>query len=349
MKNQQLKVLSILLLIVLVAGSAYLTYRDKFFQPTLRQLAENENIEIGISVGAGNLINHQYSFTLVQQYSVITPENAMKFGEVSLEQGVYDFTEADRIVSFANQHNLLVRGHTLVWTNQLPEWLTEGQWTREQLISILHEHITTMVTRYRGQVYAWDVVNEAVANDGSIAVDNYWYQGIGPDYINLAFQWAHEADPDALLFYNDNSAEDMGEKSNGVYVMLRALLSEGVPVHGVGLEMHTGLGWTPDPTQVALNINRLGDLGLVVHITEMDVRLPLPVTPDLLDRQGIIYRDIFAACLSQPNCTTFITWGISDPHSWIPYYYPDWGAALLLGENYAPKPAYFAIRSLLLP
>ena len=313
----------------------------------LRIHAERHNLLIGVSVGGANLSDAQYAQTLAREFSILTPENAMKFGVISLSRGEYDFSEADAIVEFAESHDMMVRGHTLVWTNQLPTWLVDRQWTRDELISILHDHIFTLVGRYRGRIYAWDVVNEAIANDGSIAVDNFWYQGIGPEYIAMSYQWAHEADPNALLFYNDVFAEGLGEKSDGVYSLISSLLMDRIPIHGVGLEMHTGIGWSPSPIEIAMNMFRLGELGLQVHITEMDVRMPAPSTLESLEQQATIYQEILDTCLTAPNCTAFVMWGLTDAHSWIPYFYPEWGAALIIDEFYHPKPAYIAIEELL--
>ena len=192
---------------------------------------------------------------------MLTPENAMKFGLVHPEPDRYDFADADYIVGFAEAHGMQVRGHNLVWHFQLPTWLTEGTWTRDELIDILHQHITTVVGHYRGRVAAWDVVNEAIADDGSLR-DTIWLRGIGPEYIDMAFRWAHEADPDALLFYNDYAGEGLGAKSDAIYALVQGLLERGVPINGVGLQMHVSLRWSPQPQDVAANMERLGALGL---------------------------------------------------------------------------------------
>ena len=171
--------------------------------PSLRSLAQARGIAIGAAVGPQYLRDEPaYAETLGREFSMLTPENAMKFGLVHPDRDRYDFTDADYIVDFAEAHGMQVRGHNLVWHFQLPTWLTEGTWTRDELIAILHEHITTVVGHYRGRVAAWDVVNEAVGDDGSLR-DTIWLRGIGPEYVDMAFRWAHEADPDALLFYND--------------------------------------------------------------------------------------------------------------------------------------------------
>jgi endo-1,4-beta-xylanase len=289
-----------------------------------------------------------YAETLAREFSMLTPENAMKFESLHPGRDCYDFGRADAIVDFAQAHGMQVRGHTLVWHNQLPRWLTEGNWTRDELIEILREHIMTVVGRYRGRVVAWDVVNEALADDGSSLRDTIWLRGIGPEYIDMAFRWAHEADPDALLFYNDWGGEGQGCKSDAIYALARDLLQRGVPIHGVGLQMHVGLDWCPEPQDVAANMERLAALGLEAHITEMDVRIEMPATEEKLEEQACIYRDMLQVCLSAENCTAFVLWGFADCHSWVPDFFQGRGAALIFDEAYHRKPGCDALMDVLM-
>jgi len=313
----------------------------------LRVLAEKHGIYVGAAVGADQLRIKEYAETLSREFNILTTENALKFERVHPERNVYSFAEADAIISFAEANGMKVRGHTLVWHNQLPEWITRGNYSREEWIRILHDHVTTVVSRYRGRVYAWDVVNEAVDEDGSLR-ETIWLRNIGPEYIELAFRWAHEADPEALLFYNDYGAEGMGVKSDAVYNLVKTLLEKGVPIHGVGLQMHISTEYYPAPQQVAANIKRLGDLGLEIHITEIDVRIRLPADSKSLIRQAEIYRDMLEVCLSYKKCTAFVMWGFTDRYSWIPGFFSGYGSALIFDEHYNPKPAYYYILRLLM-
>ena len=179
----------------------------------LRDLARDRGIEIGAAVGTGlQMREPDYAEVLAREFSVLTPENSMKFGPIHPEPSEYDFTQPDALVAFAEEHDMKVRGHALVWHWQLPDWVEDRSWTREALIEVMREHIHTVVGRYKGKIYAWDVVNEAVGDNGRLR-DTIWLRTIGPEYVALAFQFAHEADPDALLFYNDYSAEAMNRKS----------------------------------------------------------------------------------------------------------------------------------------
>ena len=336
-------------LVVIVAGSlAYILKPEPLETkepggPPLRSFAEARGILIGAAVAADPLRSDAlYRDTLKREFNILTTENAMKFEPIHPSRNTYSFRDADAIVSFAEASDMRVRGHTLVWHQQLPSWVTSGMFTRDEWIDILREHIFTVVERYRGQVYAWDVVNEAVDEDGSLR-DTIWLRNIGPEYIDLAFRWAHEADPEVRLFYNDFGGEALGPKSDAVYNLVQDLLQRGVPIHGVGLQMHISLEDPPDPEEVRANIDRLVALGLEVHITELDVRIKLPATEEKLLEQARIYREMLEVCLSAENCTAFVMWGFTDRHSWIPWFFGGYGSALIFDDSYRPKPAYHAL------
>jgi endo-1,4-beta-xylanase len=315
-------------------------------EPSLRELADRRGITIGAAVSASPLRGEPaYADALIRECNILATENAMKFGPIHPQPDRYSFDDADAIVDFAETHDMLVRGHTLVWHNQLPAWVEEGEWTREELTQVLHDHIATVVGRYRGRVHAWDVVNEAV--DGGGLRDTVWLRTIGPKYVELAFRWAHEADPDALLFYNDYGGEGMNRKSDAIYELVEDLVERGVPVHGVGLQMHVVVGQAPRPDDVQENMARLADLGLQVHITELDVRIRGDPTELELEAQAGTYREIMETCLGASNCTAFVMWGLTDRHSWIPYFFSGWGSALILDGAYQPKPAYEALQEAL--
>jgi endo-1,4-beta-xylanase len=206
--------------------------------PSLRQTAGLRGLTVGTAVEPGFLAAEEsYRSVVANEFSTLTPENVMKFDHIHPARESYSFCESDSLVSYAAANHMQVRGHTLVWHQQLPEWLSRGEFSREELITILRDHIHTVVRRYRGRVAAWDVVNEAFESDGSLR-DSLWVRGIGPEYIEMAYGWAHEADPDALLFYNDFGAEGLGAKSGAIYSLLARLRKQGVPVHGAALQMH---------------------------------------------------------------------------------------------------------------
>jgi endo-1,4-beta-xylanase len=315
---------------------------------SLRSLAHARGVLIGAAVSERALIHEEtYRQVLAREFSIVTPENAMKLGALRRERDRYDFSGADAVVAFAEKNGMQVRGHALVWNQGLPAWIVQANFSRDELLSLLKEHITTTLRRYRGRVRYWDVVNEVLRDNGTLR-NEIWRRAIGPEYVELAFRVASEADPEARLFYNEYGAEGSGIKSHGVYELVRSLRERGVPVHGVGMQMHVSVDDYPRPEDVAANIRRLATLGVDVHITEMDVRIPLPVTEEKLNAQACIYGAMLDVCLSAPNCKSFVLWGFTDRYSWIPEYFPGYGSGLIFDEWYRPKPAYYALVDVLM-
>jgi endo-1,4-beta-xylanase len=312
---------------------------------SLRELSVSHNFLIGAAALIESLQNDDgYREILAREFNSLTPENAMKFGRLHPEHEQYDFTDAAKLVDFALAHQMKVHGHTLVWHRHLPEWLTDSDWTRDELIEILRQHIFTTVGRFRGQVQSWDVVNEAIERNGSFR-SSIWLDGIGEEYIEMAFRWAHEADPEAKLFYNDYSNEEIGRKSDAIYQLVRRLKQTGVPIDGVGFQMHVGLKDNPDLNSIGRNMSRLGNLGVEVRITEMDVQVHegADTEAERLALQAAYYSAILDRCLAVSNCTGLTVWGVTDQYSWVPYHFDRPDAPLLFDENYLPKPAYYAV------
>ncbi len=319
--------------------------------PTLAQSLRGAAFDRKILIGAGGAnpdplrTDPAYGQTMAREFSALTPGNAMKFGPIHPAPDTYDFRDADAFVDFAQANAMQVRGHTLVWHDEQPKWLEQGTFTRDQLLAIMRDHIATVVGRYRGRIYAWDVVNEAINDDGTMR-ESFWYKTIGPDYIDQAFRFAHEADPNAKLIYNDYAAEGSGTKSDAVYAMVKGMKERGVPIDGVGLQSHFTIT-PPRLADIDANIKRLSALGLDVHITELDVRLRLPADAAALAQQASVYRDYLRMCLANSNCRMFVLWGFTDKYSWIPGKFPGFGAGLIFDEQYDPKPAYYAMMDVL--
>jgi uncharacterized protein (TIGR03437 family) len=299
-----------------------------------------------------------YTDTLGTQYNMLEPENAMKWGTIRPSQPAFNFSPGDQLVAFAQAHQMAVRGHNLCWWSYNPAWVTNfaATATPADMASLLQTHINTVVTHYKGQVFAWDVVNEAVTDSatglGTDLRNSIWLNqpGIGvtgTGYIEQAFRWAHAADPDALLFYNDYNIETQNKKFLAVYNMAKDFVARGVPIHGIGIQMHIDLSGYPDTAGLTKNIQMLAALGLQVHITEMDVKLKVDSTGTAstsdLQAQAQTYQRILTVCLQNPACTAFQTWGFTDSFSWIPSASPGYGAALPFDKNYQPKPAVAAM------
>ncbi|MFI9242434.1 endo-1,4-beta-xylanase [Streptomyces sp. NPDC053086] len=305
----------------------------------LRDLAAARGKVIGTAV-TGTALTGGYGDITGTQFGSLTPGNAMKWESVEPAQGSFNWTEADRIVAFAQAHDQQVRGHTLVWHSQNPSWLTNGSWTPAQLGSLLQNHIGTEVGRYKGRIAAWDVVNEPFNEDGTYR-SSLWYNGLGSGYIANALTWAHAADPGAKLYINDYNVEGVGAKSTALYNLVKSLKQQGVPIDGVGLQAHLILGQVPSTLQQ--NIQRFADLGVDVAITELDVRMQLPADRTKLAQQAADFKSVVAACAAVTRCVNVTVWGFTDADSWVPGTFPGYGAATPYDENYQPKPAYYGI------
>ena len=322
---------------------------------TLRERADRAGVLVGAAVEPGLLGEPAYAATLAREFNMVEAENAMKWGALRPSRTRFDFRPGDRVVAFARRHGMKVRGHCLLWSEYNPAWLEKGGLTPAELRAVLREHITKVMRRYAGRVFAWDVVNESFLADGSVE-SSVWYDkpgiglaGKGTAYIEQAFRWAREADPGALLFYNDYDVEGVNPKSDAVYAMVKDFRARGVPIDGVGLQAHIFDLDARDLATVDENLARFAALGVQIHITEMDVALPVDsegnlVNPADLARQADIYRRVTEACLRQPRCTAFQTWGLTDRYTWIPQYTKGAkGAPLLFDRDYRPKPAYRAV------
>jgi endo-1,4-beta-xylanase len=317
---------------------------------------------IGVAVSVRTFGGAEGNLVL-SQFNSITPENAMKMGPIHPREDYYNWREADSIVNFAQQHGLRVRGHNLCWHEQTPAWLfkdAEGkQVSKEVLLQRLKSHITTVVNRYKGKIYAWDVVNEAIADDDTQFLRNsLWYKICGDDFIIKAFEYAHAADPKAILFYNDYNTE-RPEKRERVYKLLKQLVDAGVPINGVGLQAHWSL-YEPTPDELRATIQKFASLGLKIQFTEVDMSLypwekekralrPGEVgvyTPELEKKQADKYAELFKIFREYKKVITGVTfWNVSDKYTWLDEY-PVQGRKnfpLLFDQNQQPKKAYWSV------
>ena len=318
---------------------------------------------IGVAVAPSNLAGDEAKLIL-QQFNSITPENAMKIGPIHPEENRYSWTDADAIVNFAQHHGLKVRGHNLCWHNQTPSWIFKdpigNTVTKEVLLNRLKDHITTVVNHYKGKIYAWDVVNEAVSDKPDEYLRNsQWLQICGEEYIAKAFEYAHDADPNAILFYNDYN-EISTVKREKIYRLVKNLKDAGVPIHAVGLQGHWAVN-EPSALQLDSTLKKFADLGLKIQITELDISV-YPKEHNARERrpedannnfttgreQAQIekYKICFELFRKYKNVITGVTfWNISDSHSWLDNFpvqnrkdYP-----LLFDKDLKPKKAYWEV------
>ncbi|MBN1129266.1 MAG: endo-1,4-beta-xylanase [Chitinispirillaceae bacterium] len=334
-------------LIIVFAGLSFAANA----QENLRRHADRSGMNVGVAVGSAFYNNEQaYVDVLKREFNTVVCENEMKPNAMQPSQNTFRFTTADRLVAFARENNMKIRGHTLVWHNQNPNWLASGSWTRQTLLAVMKKHIDSVVGYYKGKIYEWDVVNEAFDDGGAGTMrSSFWKNTIGEDYLDSAFVYAHRADPNALLYYNDYSTSTVNAKSTAIYNKIRTMLNNKIPIHGIGFQSHQ---MTSDNSaalynNIKTNFDRFAALGLTIAITELDVRMQLPSDQTKLQAQAAVYRSFMQAALATPACKTFMIWGFTDKHSWIPSTFSGYGDALIYNTNYQPKPAYTALLDVL--
>ncbi|MFC9247563.1 endo-1,4-beta-xylanase [Streptomyces sp. NPDC057136] len=328
-----------------VAPAAHAGDGRKAEAATLHDLAEDHGRYFGSATDNPELTDTPYTELLGEEFGTITPGNSMKWDATEPQRGVFDFTKGDEVVDFARAHRQRVRGHTLLWHSQLPGWLTSGTWSADELRAILKNHVQTVVKHYKGKVFAWDVANEIMNEDGTYR-ENLFYKTLGPGYIADALRWAHQADPKAKLYLNDYNVEWIGPKSDAYYELIKQLKADGVPVHGFGLQGHLALQYG-FPGNLQENLQRFADLRVDTALTEVDIRMVLPSDEAKLAEQADWYARVTEACLAVKRCVGITVWDYTDRYSWIPAFFEGEGAALPWDENLKAKPAYFAIRDAL--
>lgn len=289
--------------------------------------------------------NADYSLIATKQYNSITPENIFKASYLHPSKNIFNWEEADSLVSFCRSNNKRLHGHTLIWHQQLPDWIITFAGNEQEWNDLFKEHIQTIVSHFKGKVTAWDVVNEAFNEDGTLR-NTIWLQKIGPSYIERAFIYASEIDKDAFLFYNDFNLEFNTTKLNAVISYFNAIRSRGVKVDGIGLQMHISIQY-PEVTQIATALKSTNLNNYKIHLSELDISVNptgkgVDLNSDVFIRQAELLKSIVKLYSEIPieNQYGITFWGISDADSWIRYFYNRVDYPLLFDENYLPKPAY---------
>ena len=309
-------------------------------QTTLGAAAASAGRYFGAALDPDNFDERPYRELATSQLTCVTPENAMKWGRVEPARGQFDWKGADALVAFAKANGQKIRGHTLVWHSQLPSWLIDGAFQPAELKALMVAHIAEETGRYKGAIYAWDVVNEPFVDDGSWR-HSIWYDAMGPDYVAIALKAARAADPGARLYVNDYNVESDGPKMRALYDLVASLKRAGAPIDGVGLQSHFVSGHAPGDIQSVME--KFASLGVDVAVTELDLRIRLPADAGALAAQAADYAHVADACRATPRCVGITTWGVTDDYSWIPSFFSGYGAALPFDQSYRPKPAVSAI------
>jgi endo-1,4-beta-xylanase len=309
-------------------------------EATLGGAAQSTGRYFGAALAPDYLDEKPYRELAQKQLTSVTPENQMKWEAVEPLRGDLTWSAADKLVEFARANGQKIRGHTLVWHSQLPQWLVQGEFSRSELKELMVAHIAAEVGRYKGSIYAWDVVNEPFTDDGAWR-KSIWYEAMGPDYVAIALKAARAADPAAKLYVNDYNVETDGPKMQALHDLVASLKRQGAPIDGVGLQSHFVAGATPADLQSVMA--RFAALDVDVAVTELDVRVRTPSDEKSLAAQAADYGAVARACRQTPRCVGVTTWGVSDDHSWVPGFFSGYGDALPYDESYRAKPAAAAL------
>ncbi len=331
---------------------------------SLRASAQKYNLFMGTAIHPHLLtLEPMYAQTVAENYNLIVATNVMKWQPLRPAENTYDFKIADELVEFAIRYHQKVHGHTLVWHNQNPPWLVNGSFSATEKQMLLKNHIQTVMKHFKEKypetIISWDVVNEAFLNSNaevSASSDGGYRKTIWSDiyaspeeYIRQSFLWAREADPAALLYYNDFSNEDLGAKSTAIYLMVQKLKSQGTPIDVVGMQVHLSTDYgVPTVATLRQNIARLKAIGVKVHFTELDARTNSADGISAIEsqKQTQIYANIVDACrLEAGTCLGVTTWGFTEKHSWIPQFFPGYSASLPFDLNYKPTANFETIKS----
>lgn len=287
----------------------------------------------------------EYKSIAIKQFNSITPENIFKAQYIHPEPSLFNWTEADSLEVFCQKSNKRLHGHTLIWHQQLPQWILDFQGSPLDWEQLMKVHIQTVMAHFKNKATAWDVVNEAFNEDGTLR-NSIWKQKLGDGYIEKAFLFAREADPNALLFYNDYNLESNTTKLNSVISFLNNLRNRGVKIDGVGVQMHISTH-DPEPTQIANTFQKIAAQHYKIHVSELDISIN-PSGKDFVPKEELFKEqaNLLGSLVWNYNQVpkqlqygiTF--WGISDKNSWIRYFYNREDYPLLYDDNYLPKPCY---------
>jgi endo-1,4-beta-xylanase len=329
-------------------------------RPPLKTLADKHGLELGNFAILTYLNDPDYSRILSSEFNLALIDNTPNwyFTDGGLRPGPdsYNFTNMDTVVRYAENNHMSMQAHHLLWGEDkwLPDWLKNGRYAPLQLKAVIHDHIAATVGRYKGRVQEWTVVNEAFTRGQHLNdLHDWWADNTGGyGYIDQAFIWAHEADPAAKLILNDFANEHFNPVSDAMYAYIKDAKARGIPIDGIGMQMHIDGTHPPDTNEVVQNMQRFGSLGVKVYVTEFDVNMSAVAAPDNArdQMQAVIYYNMMRACIESGVCVSFAQLGITDKETWYNYMGPAAQNArpLMFDTKYRPKPAYFAFRNALL-
>lgn len=362
-KNQQKRsfrnIAFVAFAVLFAAGLAVTTYLQYALQapdlpePPLKDLAANHGIRLGMLVSVDRLDEEPYKRLLTSEFAAITSDGQIHWDKFRPSPTEYDFSEFDKVVAFAEANHMPIQAHHLVWNedDSLPKWLKEGNYSQQEILKFIEDHIKTVVSRYKGRVAEWTVVNEVFPRRRNLWGTDNWLddQLRGTDYIDKAFHWAHKADPEAKLILNDFYNETKTFASDAQYEYMKGAKARGVPIHGIGLQMHIDASRPPEKAEIIKNMRRFGDLGYQIYVTEFDTStITVNGSPEHKERlEEQIAANVIAACIEVKSCVHFTVFGMNDRTFFAEWHGRGRQRQLLFNSRLEPKRSYHAFRAAL--
>jgi endo-1,4-beta-xylanase len=350
-------ILSVVVVIVFSLVTHIWPVTPRLPDPPLKTLADKHDMQLGNHAILNRLSEKPYRDILVSEHHFVLADNTPNWyftdGGLRPTRDGFDYSKMDKIISFAEHNHMPVQAHHFLWGEKkwLPDWLTNGNFNKTELMGIIKHHILNVGQHYRGQIREWTVVNEAFSRGQNIyGLHDWWADNTGGKaYIDKAFHWAHQADPNAKLILNDFQNESINDISNEMYKYIKSAKARGVPIDGIGMQMHIDGTHPPTKDEVVSNMYRFGKLGVDVYITEFDINMnDVQAEGDDKDKiEAAIYFDMMRACIESKVCHSFAILGITDKETWYNYMGLDDPRPLPFDKNYRPKPAYFSLRAAL--
>lgn len=325
---------------ILICSIAFLTlFLNSACKKNPSGMAKKAGINFGTAIQPGDILDETKAKILKENFNTLVPENNMKMINIRPTKTLWNWSDMDKIVDFAQENKMRVRGHTFIW-HQQNSTIVNSIRTKEDAFALIEENITKIMERYKGKIHEYDVANEIFNDDGTFR-KSLWYKFCGTELYEEAFRMAKKVDPEAKLFLNDYSHEEAGTpKAEAFYNFVKSMVEKGVPIDGVGFQTHLCTDYGLNEEALRKNIRRFADLGLEVAFTEIDIRMKLPASEADLAKQAEMYETLMNVCRTEPNVSSYVVWGYTDANSWVPATFHGYGDAHLFDRDLKPKPIF---------
>ena len=332
--------------LILITCAAMMTLLTGCAKKNAHYYAKKQGLDFGFALTSADILQEPNMTIVKENATMVVSENNMKNANIHPSKKFWNWSDTDHLIEFAKENDISVKFHTLFWHQQNAPFILNLS-TKEEALAAMDEHIEKIMAHYKGQIKVYDVVNEMFNEDGSLR-QSLWYNLIGPEYLEHALIKARECDPDVKLYFNEYNNENLGyAKSEGMYNLVKDFKARGIPIDGIGMQLHLDGTQPLNEEAIRANIRRYAELGLEVSFSEVDVRIPKDNPQAWEQAQQEVYCTLLKIALEEPNVKSFIMWGYSDNGSWVPGTFPGYGNALPFDFDRKPKPVWNAMLDIL--